>query len=347
MLNKEHNISSLESFYKANQKEMSLLHHSFLLYKVNQVFKEIKKKSALGPKALQQHLEETGHHHLENYEQAQIMASSIYKQVCFHLNRNVKQLDIVALQTTLNSVSQGTDLDKSELTRAALEEMERKVIDDFPRFMSLDLASIIGSFLKLHYIPHSILNELNQMQALSFNKYACLVILESLVQESYNDTPELYDKLYAQLQKNSANMNTKLVNRTLSILLKYKEIFKTEKDVTGLVQFYIDRFNDSVKLSEKQIETEVCLHALENVIALQKIQRTEGTSKADFETQLFIENCHRLLEDRIEKLKPETFLRSFESFEEPKMKQKYINSMIKAMKDNKFDIRRFNFTQLC
>lgn len=90
-------------------------------------------------------------------------------------------------------------MDKSELTRQALEEMERKVIEDFPRFMSLDLASIISSFLKLHFIPHAILNELNQQQALTFNKYACLVILESLVGESYNDTPELYDKLFAQL----------------------------------------------------------------------------------------------------------------------------------------------------
>lgn len=66
----------------------------------------------------------------------------------------------------------------------------------------------------------------------------------------------------------------------------------------------------------------------------------------EFETQLFIENSHRLLEDRIEKLRPEIFLRSFDSFDEPKMKQKYINSMIKAMKENKFDVRRFNFVQL-
>lgn len=60
-------------------------------------------------------------------------------------------------------------------------------------------------------------------------------------------------------------MNTKLVTRTLAILLKYKEIFKAEKDVTSLVQFYIDRFNDSVKISEKQVETEICLGALETV----------------------------------------------------------------------------------
>jgi hypothetical protein len=40
--------------------------------------------------------------------------------------------------------------------------MEKKVLDEFPRYMSLDLASIVASFLKLDYIPRSIINELNQ-----------------------------------------------------------------------------------------------------------------------------------------------------------------------------------------
>jgi hypothetical protein len=35
LLNKEHNLGSLEAFYNGNQKAMNLLHHSFLLYKVN------------------------------------------------------------------------------------------------------------------------------------------------------------------------------------------------------------------------------------------------------------------------------------------------------------------------
>jgi hypothetical protein len=48
------------------------------------------------------------------------------------------------------------------LTREALEEMEKKIIDDLPRLMSLDLSSVIGSFLKLHYIPRMILLEINQ-----------------------------------------------------------------------------------------------------------------------------------------------------------------------------------------
>ena len=55
----------------------------------------------------------------------------------------------------------GLDLDRSELSKIAIEEMERKVMQDFPRFMKLDLANVIGAFLKLSYVPRDILNELN------------------------------------------------------------------------------------------------------------------------------------------------------------------------------------------
>lgn len=113
-------------------------------------------------------------------------------------------------------------MDKTELSRAALEEIERKTINDFPRFQNLDLANIISSFLKLSYIPREILAEINQMQNLSFNKYSCLLILESLVHLKYDETLELYDKLFKQLQKNSLNMNTKLVGRTIQVLVEYK-----------------------------------------------------------------------------------------------------------------------------
>lgn len=76
--------------------------------------------------------------------------------------------------------------------------MEKKVMKDFPRFMNLDLASIIGSFLKLQYVPRDVLNELNQQQTLStFNKYACLIVLENLVHVGYDESNELYDKLFA------------------------------------------------------------------------------------------------------------------------------------------------------
>ena len=60
-----------------------------------------------------------------------------------------------------------------------------------------------------------------------------------------------------------------MVSRSLSILHKYKLIFKDDKEkgeeIQSLAQFYIQKFNDSVKITEKQVETEVVLSSLEKV----------------------------------------------------------------------------------
>jgi hypothetical protein len=139
-------------------------------------------------------------------------------------------------------------------------------------------------------------------------------------------------------------MNTKLCGRTIAIIHKYAEIFKDNTDrrenITDLAQFYIDRFNDSVKIVEKQVETEVVLQTLDNIRSLQKMLSKE------LDSTLFVENCLRLLEDRIEKIKPDIFFRSLASFEEQKLKQRYVGSVLKALRENKFDVRRFNFPQL-
>ena len=52
LLNKEHNLATLEAFYNGNQKQMNLFHHSILLYKVNQIYKEIVKRSGLSNEEL-------------------------------------------------------------------------------------------------------------------------------------------------------------------------------------------------------------------------------------------------------------------------------------------------------
>lgn len=77
--------------------------------------------------------------------------------------------------------------------------MERKAMQHFPNYYNIDLANIISSFMKLNYVPREILAEINSMANLSFNKYSCLLILESLVHLKYDETPELYDKLFKQL----------------------------------------------------------------------------------------------------------------------------------------------------
>jgi hypothetical protein len=58
---------------------------------------------------------------------------------------------------------------------------------------------------------------------------------------------------------------------------------------------------------------------------------------------MFFENCLRLLEDRVDKSKPDTILKSFERFDDPKLRNRFVASILKSMKENKFDIRRLNF----
>lgn len=45
------------------------------------------------------------------------------------------------------------------------------------------------------------------------------------------------------------SMGTKHVARVINVVLKYKKIFP-QKDVNELTQFYIDRFNDSVRSTD-------------------------------------------------------------------------------------------------
>ena len=66
-----------------------------MLYKVNSVYKEIKKKHGAKPESLDEVKEEeaVGGIKLENPDEAKTIANSIFKQVCFHINRNASQLD--------------------------------------------------------------------------------------------------------------------------------------------------------------------------------------------------------------------------------------------------------------
>lgn len=101
---------------------MNVFHHSILLYKVNQIQREITKRNS------GEELPERQGPALENLDNAKSIANSLFKQVCFHINRHIKELDIQSLQTTLQSIAQGVDVDKSELSKASLEEIEKKVL---------------------------------------------------------------------------------------------------------------------------------------------------------------------------------------------------------------------------
>jgi hypothetical protein len=41
--------------------------------------------------------------------------------------------------------------------------IEEKVMQEYPKYISLDLATIVSSFLKLNYVPHQIIDELNKL----------------------------------------------------------------------------------------------------------------------------------------------------------------------------------------
>lgn len=66
----------------------------------------------------------------------------------------------------------------------------------------------------------------------------------------------------------------------------------------------------------------------------------------ELDTSVFYDKCLHLLEERIDKLKPETFLKSLEKFDDHKHKARIVNALLKAMKENKVDIRKYNFAQI-
>ena len=72
---------------------MSVFHHSILLYKVNQTYKEIIKRKGINPAEIP----ERNGPVLEDPQYGQQIANSIFKQVCFHINRHIKELDTQSL----------------------------------------------------------------------------------------------------------------------------------------------------------------------------------------------------------------------------------------------------------
>jgi hypothetical protein len=70
------------------------------------------------------------------------------------------------------------------------------------------------------------------------------------------------------------------------------------------------------------------------------------TNSRDLDTGMFFENCLRLLEERIDKSRPDTILKSFDRFDDPKLKNRFVASILKSMRENKFDVRRLNFNQI-
>lgn len=102
-----------------------------------------------------------------------------------------------------------TNLQITENVKDHLPQFEVIIMDNYNKFIMLDIATVISSFLKLDYVPREIIDELNKMAIFStFNKYSSLLVLESLVDAKYNENYEFYEKLIIQFKKNSLNLSS-------------------------------------------------------------------------------------------------------------------------------------------
>lgn len=54
----------------------------------------------------------------------------------------------------------------------------------------------------------------------------------------------------------------------------------------------------------------------------------------------------RSFSDRADKLRPDYILRILNTFEDESDKRKIMNSVLQAMKEGRFDVRKFNFNDL-
>lgn len=135
-------------------------------------------------------------------------------------------------------------------------------------------------------------------------------------------------------------MNTKLVNRTINILLKYKQLYPS-RDISELTQFYIEKFNESYRKHDMKLEHDLIVDSLERVKELSTI--IKNTHGKDIDISRFQENCYRFFEERVDNMKPEQYLRTFTKIEDPKQKERFVAAMLKSLRENKQDIRKFNF----
>ena len=64
-------------------------------------------------------------------------------------------------------------------------------------------------------------------------------------------------------------IENKVSGSPLYMAPKLKEVYKNDKErtdgVSEYAQFFIERFNESIKVSDKQVETDIVLLSLENV----------------------------------------------------------------------------------
>lgn len=135
--------------------------------------------------------------------------------ICFNMAHNIDKMTPHAILNTLRVLA-NTELEKTEFNKENLEKIEQIVIDNYPKFVALDIATVISSFLKLHYIPRDIIDEVNKMAIFStLNKHAILMILESLTERKYDENYEFYEKLVTQFKKTASYLTSGMACKAL------------------------------------------------------------------------------------------------------------------------------------
>ncbi|CDW75767.1 UNKNOWN [Stylonychia lemnae] len=342
IIEKNQTISQLTGYFNYNQKSFQMIHYSFMLYRLNHLVQEAKKYQNLTQEQIQ-NLPQNQRIIFEQNIGNDQMASHLQKLICFYIARNTKELIPNAIIPMLKVLSESS-LDRSEMGQEQYALIEEKVMQEYPKYISLDLSSIVSAFLKLNYVPHQIIDELNKLQQLStMNKYACLQLLEGLVDSKYNQKPEFYDKLLTQLKRSSQVTNQRLAGRALAILNKLKDI-TTDKDLVDHAQYYIDRYVESIRHPDQSIKADILLDSARVVRSLDNYARQATQRTLDLDQ--FNENYVRIQSDKIDKFRAEIIFVVYESFLNASDKKKFVDSFIRALRENRIDIRRFNVYQL-
>lgn len=141
---------------------------------------------------------------------AEQLAAPLFKNIWFNMSHNIKSMTHHSILNTLRVLA-NSDLEVTENVREHLPTFESVIMENYTRFLSLDIATVISSFLKLNYIPSDIINELNKQTIFStLNKHSIILMLESLTQAKYNENFEFYEKLISQFKKSSTNLSSGL-----------------------------------------------------------------------------------------------------------------------------------------
>eukprot|EP00347_Sterkiella_histriomuscorum_P017948 403347370 len=339
IMNEYFQVNQLQSYYNLHAKHFNLNHYSFLLYKINYIVKEQGKYATMTQEEKAEYLNKYGDPSSNSPE----AANNLFKMIVSHLALNVKDIPVQTIVPVVRVLSD-TKLDKSDFTESQLNALEKRVLDNYARFISMDMASIIHSFLNMNHVPNSLLNELNLMSSLTtFNKFSSILILEGLLKVKYTERQDLYEKLFNQLRKISSFMNQIISYRALNCVNLVKDLFP-QKDYTDLAQFFIDKQVEYIRHKDALVQSDILYETIKVVKELETYTRVVKNNQLNIEK--FSDNYLRIQIDKIEKSTPNYLFIVYESLISASDRKRYVDQILQSLKDQRTDIRKFDLKQL-